>query len=913
MKKTIIKKNTETGVIEVNRDMVIEYVDPALKYYFKQPELLVGIKITSVPEFKNCNLATHINKIASGQSIQQRITLNVCNTKKQILIEGEPLMDRSGAFKHAIVLLHDVSTLMKKWDVFNVSLTSYKNITNTIPSGIIVADTNGWIRFINPVARKMLDEGSRQKRKVPATLKIPAGTTREIYYTSPGKDRFFLKVAVTEAEWFGKSALLYVLHDVTLLRKSENQNILLLTAIQSAANAMAIVRDDFSLEWANPAFTKLTGRSLNEAVDRKIYHLMNIDESLAKSFIGSIEDLVSGTEVFKTEISCLRKDGTYFDCELTITSFSDNIAGDKRYVFVFDDLTQRKEKEKIIAILNKVFRSLEKASSLEESFVIFRDELAKNNLHSVIYFLDEKKKVLVPRYFSFETKMLEQYTNMAGAKFDSLNIPVSMSEKYRKILYERKTVFSDDVNGDLLRILPSLPPEPVRNYIRTFGLQHSISAPIINQEQKVFAVFQLLSDKLTEGNVPEVIAFANHLSFFFQKIRLLEELRKNYNKLKKSYHKLQSREAQYKEFFDNDLTGDYISTPEGKFLDCNQAFVDILGFNSKEEVLAFNPLDLYPNPEAREKILKHLQKEKRFINYEEELIRKDGRKIYVLVNSFGLFDEQGKLERNIGYIFDITRRKQYEAELIRAKEKAEESDRLKTAFLTNMSHEIRTPINAIVGFSTLLGEKNLNPGDHDEYIRIINTSVQQLLSLLDDIISMAKIEAGIVQIKYQLLDINKLLYDVHQSFFADNRLKVKKISFILDIDHKQEKMIMGNPVRIKEIFANLIGNAIKFTHTGCIHFGYAQASEDILTFYVKDSGIGIPDDLKESIFERFRQADNRLTREYEGSGLGLAICKSYVEMMGGKIWVVSTPGSGSTFYFTLPVNPAKKIKNKINS
>ncbi|MDF1517942.1 MAG: ATP-binding protein [Lutibacter sp.] len=238
------------------------------------------------------------------------------------------------------------------------------------------------------------------------------------------------------------------------------------------------------------------------------------------------------------------------------------------------------------------------------------------------------------------------------------------------------------------------------------------------------------------------------------------------------------------------------------------------------------------------------------------------------------------------------------AELIVAKEHAEESDRLKSAFLANMSHEIRTPMNGILGFAGLLATPNLTGEKQQEYIRIIEDSGQRMLNIINDIVSISKIESGIVRVNISETNINEqfaYLYnfnkgeaekkDIHFSF--KNYLSAK------DIFVKTDKE------KLYEIVTNLVKNALKFTNSGSIEFG-CEKKDDFLQFYVKDSGVGIRQEQKTLIFERFRQGSESLSRNYEGAGLGLSISKAYVELLGGKIWVESEIGKGSTFYFTLP-------------
>ena len=904
MENIITKNRVGTGIIEVNEDLVIEYIDPALKYYFKEPEQWTGKKITAIPEFKKCNLSDFIQKLSVGQSVKRRIHLSVEERKKEVMIEGEPLIKHSGIFKRAAILLYDITPLLKKWDAFNLSLDSYKNITDTIPSGIIITDMKRWIQFSNPIAEKIMGEVPEQKRKVPDTLKVPADTSREISFTSTGKDTYLLEVAVTKINWFGKSAFLYVLHDITLLKKSEDQNILLLTAIQSSVNGIAITNHNMVIDWVNPAFTKLTGWKMEETVGSRISNLMNADGKTNDSFISNIRNVIAETDSFQTQIQHSRKDGFSFNCEITVTPFSDQITGNKRYIFIFNDLTKRKEKEEIILTLNKAFESLRKAVNMEESFLIFRDELLKNHIHSIIFLLDKSKWYLVPAYFSFDTNILEQFAVMSGKRFEKLQIPVrGMTDKYERILLQRHTIFSHNVAGDLLKIMPAFPATLAQDIIRNLKIPYSIAAPLVNRKGEVFAIFQLMSDRLSESNIPDVIAFANHLSLFLQRTNLVEELQENYNKLQKSYTKIQISEKQYKDFFDHDLTGDYISTLEGNFLDCNQAFVDILGFSSKEEALNSKPQDLYPDPEERKKIFNILRQHGKLVNYEETLLRKDGKKIYVLLNAFGVYNNEGHLVQNVGYIFDITQRKQYETELIRAKEKAEESSRLKTSFLANMSHEIRTPLNAIMGFAELLNDPNLTMEEKKNYTQIINSSGQQLLHILQEILYISRIEANEITIHKEPFEVYSLLKEMAIQYKKNPLVVKKNLNIVVDNSPDTAYMLKSDQDRLREILQNLLNNAIKYTGEGSIHFGYREKNDDFLEFYVKDTGIGIPEKDLSRIFNRFQQMDNSLTRIYEGIGLGLTISKELVELLGGKIWVISEPGKGSVFYFSIPSAP----------
>lgn len=253
---------------------------------------------------------------------------------------------------------------------------------------------------------------------------------------------------------------------------------------------------------------------------------------------------------------------------------------------------------------------------------------------------------------------------------------------------------------------------------------------------------------------------------------------------------------------------------------------------------------------------------------------------------------------------DITERKEFEANLIIAKERAEESDRLKLAFLANMSHEIRTPMNGILGFAELLKEPGLTGETEQEYINIIEKAGARMLNIINDIIDISKIEAGLINVNIKETDINEKIEFVYIFFKPQVEEKGMQLFFKNTLSAKEATIRTDNE-KFYSILTNLVKNAIKYSQEGTIEFGYLKKGET-LEFYVTDTGIGIPKERQIAIFERFIQADITDKMALQGAGLGLSIAKAYVEMLGGKIWVESEEGIGSTFYFTLPYQTEQK-------
>ncbi len=292
---------------------------------------------------------------------------------------------------------------------------------------------------------------------------------------------------------------------------------------------------------------------------------------------------------------------------------------------------------------------------------------------------------------------------------------------------------------------------------------------------------------------------------------------------------------------------------------------------------------------------------------------------YYLVNCTPILDDEGKLEKVIHIATDITERKLAERELILAKEHAEESDRLKSAFLANISHEIRTPMNGILGFAELLKTPELSSDDQETYIRIIEQSGNRMLNIINDIVDISKIEAGQMNTHIQESNVNHLLKDLQVFFTPEAEKKGLRLKFKTTLSD-EESVIQTDHTKLSQILSNLIKNALKFTKSGTIEFGYdstnvetrhALSLHPTLIFFVRDTGVGIPADQTEMIFERFRQGSASLTRAYEGAGLGLSISKAFIEMLGGKIWVESEPGKGSVFFFQLPAAIKKTSTQKI--
>lgn len=371
----------------------------------------------------------------------------------------------------------------------------------------------------------------------------------------------------------------------------------------------------------------------------------------------------------------------------------------------------------------------------------------------------------------------------------------------------------------------------------------------------------------------------------------------------------------------------------------NERMAEIIGYSISElKPITVQSMSSFIHPDDRVRsekyLMQHLLGEQDFFEQEYRVRHKNGNWIWVVCRGMVVErNNRGEPLRMAGTHIDITNQKIVEEnlqeqmemnrevnrkylaqneklreslehirkinqELIRSKERAEESDRLKSAFLSNMSHEIRTPMNGIIGFSSMLLKPELPETKRIYYANIIINSGNQLLAIVNDILDISRIETGMVEMSNDIVNINSLLEDLN-SFFKP-QAAAKNIDLAVYMESPDDLLVMTDKVRLKQVLSNLLHNAVKFTFSGIIEFGYLKAG-DYLLFYVKDSGIGISENLFEDIFKPFRQVELEITRVPGGTGLGLSISKKLVDLMGGEIWLESEPGTGTTFYFKIPL------------
>jgi len=379
----------------------------------------------------------------------------------------------------------------------------------------------------------------------------------------------------------------------------------------------------------------------------------------------------------------------------------------------------------------------------------------------------------------------------------------------------------------------------------------------------------------------------------------------NISKRKIAEQALRNSEFRFNRFF-NSSTVMYliVSGSNYKIIDCNHTFCENTGlsktdiFDQKIEAL-FIP--------QHENIVKHIfvptQESENVLDCEASIKTKNNQSIPVNINATIIFDKANSSSTYIVACTNIEKQLFIRDELIKAKDDAEKSEKLKSAFLSNMSHEIRTPMNGIVGFADLLNSLPDLSDKHKSYVKIMKECSNNLLKIIENIIEISKIDSRTLKLKSEFFDLGNLLNELEVKFNAKLREMGKtSVNIVLENSLMDNLLYVRSDIaRIRQILTILFDNAVKFTENGIITIGGTYEAQKNVTLWISDTGIGIPFDKQEVIFERFRQVDERFERKYEGNGLGLSIVSGILKLMNGAVWLESEEGFGSTFFIRFPI------------
>jgi PAS domain S-box-containing protein len=575
-----------------------------------------------------------------------------------------------------------------------------------------------------------------------------------------------------------------------------------------------------------------------------------------------------------------------------------------KMIGTIEDITQNKQSSLELNKINRVYSLISQINNLILRSKD-REELFREICHiAVVYgkfrmcwigLLDEERKIIKTAAFDgFEDGYFTK-----SMITTILDVPEGRGPT-GTAMREGRTVICNDIANDPIMT-------PWREEAIQRGYYSSISIPIVVRNT-IIGSFNLYSEEKNSFSSQEEIALlekiTQNVAFTLESILIEEERKHDEQKIR-----------QLSQAVEQSPVTIVITNTKGEIEYANAKFVETTGY-SLDEVIGQNPRFLksgYTSPDEYEKLWQNLADGKEW-HGEFYNKRKDGTLYWEASAISPIIDAQGHTTHYIAIKEDITDHKRIEEELIKAKERAEESDRLKSAFLANMSHEIRTPMNGILGFAELLKEPNLSGEDEQEYIRIIQESGERMLNIINDIIDISKIESKQMKVSPTETNINEKIEYIFNFFKPEVANKGIHLVYKNGLLAK-ESIITTDSEKVYAILTNLVKNAIKFTDEGTIEFGYtlqADSKPAVLEFFVKDTGVGVPKEKQQAIFDRFIQANITDKRAFQGAGLGLSISKAYVEMLGGKIWVESEEGKGSTFYFTIPYNREPKKETAIN-
>lgn len=719
-----------------------------------------------------------------------------------------------------------------------------------------------------------------------------------------------------------------MINDITASKKSEKE---LLEAnkeieksewkfrelFEKSGDAILIIKNEFFVE-CNKATLDMLGY-------KKYEDVLNLQPSELSPKLQP--DGLDSSEKEKELINRALKNGTHrfewwhtksngeaFPVEVLLTTI-ENEPDNKIIHCVWRDITNRKQDEQVLLKQNEEYR------------ILFDDYLTQNTaLKQLSNELSEKNRLLI------ESK--DRFINL----FEQNPIPLWEQDfsEVIKLLNEKKTetddlkTYLDENSGFVDECISNIKIlNANKAALELFGVKNTKELKIhlgktntkrsckvlLNELVSIGANKRVFSDETELGGKDNSL-----ISAFIKSVIVddygksiasvidITEAKNAENKLKEiQYLLLESQKIANIGSYELDFsTGNWKSSP---------ALNDIFGID-EEFIRSIQGWKGLIHPEDREMMEQYFEKNiiknRESFNKEYRITRNIDKQIrWVLGMGKIEFDNQGNPKRLIGTIQDISEKRQILQEIISAKEKAEESGRLKTEFIQNMSHEIRTPMNGILGFSELLDNPELSDEKRKRFIEIIKSSTNQLLHIIDDIMEISVLETKQIKAEENPVCLNDLLYELF-SVFNIKAIK-NKISLILKNGlSDQESIILTDKNKLSKVLSNLMENALKFTTEGTVELGYKLKDKEIEIF-VKDSGIGIRPECQKIIFERFSQAEKDLSKKVGGLGLGLSIAKENAELLGGKISVISKPGEGAAFYVTVPyklVNLIPKIEKE---
>lgn len=647
------------------------------------------------------------------------------------------------------------------------------------------------------------------------------------------------------------------LENIKLLMKKRE----LMSILDNSFNMIANIDLDGRIIFCNEAYHEILGFHKDELIDTSFYNLLHPSErSKIKEQI--FTQLLKESRG-KAESLLLTKEGYYKFAEHKYRLLPGSINGKDTIVISSQDNTEKRRSDLVLKVQRNLANSVVSSNSFSDYYNTIVRELNTimevNNLF--IAFYDEDRVMLKVTGMTDENERIETFP-------ENLSLTGYMLRGGKAAIYYYDDIIELNREGKV-SLMGTVSQVWLGSPIKCGDV---ITGAIVIQNYNSKEAFSKLDLEIIE-------IVANEIANFME-IKSAEE----------ASHKLNIAVIQ-------SPASVLITDASGKIEFVNPKFSELTGYEINE-VIGSNPKILNSGTHSKEMFNNLWRTISSGGEWRGEIKnkKKNGEFYWEDVSISPIFNDEGKIINYVGVKEDITDRKKLIGDLIEAKERAEESDRLKTAFLQNISHEIRTPMNSIMGFIELLQDPDTTGDESREYIEIIEKSGNRMLGTINDIINISKIEAGIVSLSIGEVDMKGLLYEIAGVFKPE--VDKKGMHIITDIpDSSQKDIIKGDQEKIYAIYSNLVKNAIKYSYEGTITIGY-RIFRDHAECFVKDTGIGISKEKQEKIFERFTRIEE--SKSVEGAGIGLSIVKGYLDLMNGKISLNSIPGEGSEFIFTIP-------------
>lgn len=876
-----------------------------IDYYLKKDSELAQYTHEIFREaFLNCENTDEKAWQHGSMSIVDEVIPTIGGDKRTYEVIKTPVFNQDGSRKGLVVFGRDISQRKAAEKALKESELKYRHIVEFLPDAVII-HAHGIIQFANPAALKILGAASSGEltgkpvaelihpdsretilERIRKTLDsgIPAGISEEKYLTIAGE---IIDVEVVEipVNYMGVEASLEIVRDISdrkqalsALRESEDK---FRTLAESSPYAIMIYQDDRWV-YTNAAGEKLSGYSAEELYQMNFWDIATGDyRDLIRLRGQTRQSGKQATPSYEFRITTKSGEEKWVYLSGSSLLFKGRFAG----IVSVIDITERKKAEEAMHREQKILRTL------------------IDNLPDSIYFKDINGRKIVANRADLNLMGLEKETDALGktdvemlghdAGVKGYNDDLQVINSGIPLLNSEHEITGPD--GRIHWMLTSkIPLHDEQGKVNGLvGIGHDIT--LRKRAEQIQSVLLQISNAAN---------LTNELSDLFEKIRLL-------------LGTLLDTTNFYIAFYDE--VTDMLSIPylkdEKDQLSQWPAGKSATGFvikNKRSLLIDKNDIELLCQQGVLEIVGEPCQHWLGVpLTVNNKAIGALVLQSYTSAQAFNARDVE-MLEFVARQLSLSIQRKKAEHDIREALVKAEESDRLKTAFLNNMSHEIRTPLNGILGFTSLLNDPDTTEEDQRYFQRIITQNGEQLLSIINDIISIATIESGQEKVRESGCDVNEVLNMLYNQFKMASAGKQIMLNFRSSVA-SQAALVRTDETKLKQILSNLIGNAIKFTDHGLVDFG-CKLSGDMLQFNVSDTGIGIPEHLHQVIFERFRQANADPAKEYGGNGLGLAISKAYTELMGGNIWLESTPGKGTTFYFTVPYKALNEQQDfKVNN